>query len=143
MNYRITLLFLAVLQSAFIFAQNDTIPPSLVNFQSSETCIDVTSSSVSIDLTVEATDNLLGVNSVLAFVRSPNNSINSAALNLVSGTPQNGIFGATMTFDTTTVEGTHEFELHLTDVAGNFVIIDQSDLSNMGFQDTLLSLIHI
>ena len=137
MNYRITLLFLAVLQSAFIFAQNDTIPPSLVNFQSSETCIDVTSSSVSIDLTVEATDNLLGVNSVLAFVRSPNNSINSAALNLVSGTPQNGIFGATMTFDTTTVEGTHEFELHLTDVAGNFVIIDQSDLSNMGFQDTL------
>jgi len=137
MNFRTILLFLALSQVYSLFAQTDSIPPALINFQVSDSCIDVSSSTIDVVFSVEATDNLAGIDNVIAFSESSNNVVNSAVLQLISGTSLNGIYEGVMSFDSTNVEGTDTLSLHLQDLSGNFSYFDHFSLAILGFQDTL------
>jgi len=118
-------------------SQSDTTPPELVNFQVSESCIDVSNNSVDVLFTVEATDNLIGIDKVLVLVFSPNNNVRSSFLSLVSGTIQNGTFEGIITFDNADADGVHTFYLDIEDLAGNCSEYSEIDLSNLGFQESI------
>ena len=120
-----------------INTNSDTTPPELVNFQVSESCIDVSNNSVDVVFTVDATDDLSGIDQVLLLVFSPNNNVNSLSLNLVSGTINNGTFESTISFDNTDIDGVHTFFLILEDSAGNESEFSDTDLTNLGFQGTI------
>ena len=114
----------------------------LINFQVSESCITLDTSAVDVVFTVEATDNLSGLSSAIVFLFPPNFGITnfsteSAILNLISGTSQNGIYEGTIQLSTSIVSGIHEIELHMQDTASNLVVIDSLQLNNLGFQSEL------
>src|SRR6266446_4952576 len=84
----------------------DTQPPVLTSFTFSPMAINTTTSSATVTVTAQVTDNLSGVSSVDMQFNSPGNQIVSCGMNLISGTNLNGTYQCILTFPAYSLPGT-------------------------------------
>ncbi|MGA8433174.1 MAG: hypothetical protein WB729_25355, partial [Candidatus Sulfotelmatobacter sp.] len=134
------LLLLGVAAAALpAFAVQDKNPPVLTSFTYSPQSVDVTNAPATFNVTIQATDDLSGVNYIGVTWVSPSR-LNSTGggLNLSSGTNLNGTWTETFTVPQFVEPGTWTIgQMTLVDNAGNYKYYYQSDLQALGYPTTL------
>jgi hypothetical protein len=133
-----------------ISTPSDTTPPTLLNFSFNPSTIDTTLSSQTVTVTIQASDNLSGVNwdgesPNFGFLRgatftSPSGQQSHLVgsfdeLVLTSGTPQNGTWTGTLVFPQFSEAGSWKPSLTMKDAATNTVAYSNAQLQTLG--DTL------
>jgi hypothetical protein len=116
---------------------SDSTPPSLTALSLSDTSIDTTSHSATVNLNFTATDDLAGVKSFQAAMRSPSGAASESAN--VSVTPALSVIGsATLTFPKLSEAGTWMLEsVFLADAAGNTKTLDTASLAARDFPTSI------
>jgi hypothetical protein len=87
------------------FAQSDTDPPALANFDLSPTSVDVTTGAASVTCTAIFTDNLSGVQGAGCYLQPPSGNARLARCSLVSGDNLSGTWECSHTIPQYSVEG--------------------------------------
>jgi hypothetical protein len=122
-----------------VTSNQDTQPPVLTSFTFSPTSINTTTSSATVTVTAQVTDNLSGVSSVDMQFNSPGNQIVGCGLNLISGTNLNGTYQCVLTFPQYSVPGTWTvYDVFVYDNADNDQGYDASQLTALGFPTQLI-----
>src|SRR5271154_7283053 len=132
------LLFLAVFAGLPAFAQ-DTQPPVLTSFTFSPMAVNTTTSSATVNVTAQVTDNLSGVRYVETVFNSPSGDQESAcSMTLTSGTDLNGTYQCAVTIPAYSEAGTwFVYTVYLQDNAGNIGNYYTSQLQALGFPTQL------
>ncbi len=127
-----TLIF--ILFTLHLFSQ-DTTPPELASFELSPQVIDVTDGPQIVTFTVEATDDMSGVNNILVWMDLPDGGFEIAGGGtLISGTILDGVWEMTESFSEFTDPGIATVnQITLVDLAGNTFSYGYDDLVNLGF----------
>ena len=119
----------------------DTTPPELIDFSFTPTSIDVSIGSQDVILTMHVTDDLSGFNHANVTFQSPSgqNRIGTVySTDLISGTKQDGIFEASMSFPQFAETGTWRVNsVFLDDPWDNQVSYSEAQLIAMGFPTEL------
>ena len=104
-----------------LVAQQDTTPPTLTGFSFSPTQVDTTSTSATVNLTAQITDDLSGVQLGYVYFYSPSGQhIAFRGLYLSSGTNLNGTYNGTATIPAFTEPGTWTvYYVYVQDKVGN------------------------
>jgi Ca2+-binding RTX toxin-like protein len=117
----------------------DDTPPILQSFAINPGSIDTSASSQSVTFTLDLTDDLAGVDlsgSRVSVFNPSGDPRGEDTLSLVSGTPTNGTFEATVTIPRYAQQGTWTVTLDLADDAGNLEAWSTSELSGDLFPAT-------
>ena len=133
------LLLVAVAAALPAFAVQDKNPPVLTFFAFSPQSVDVTNGAASFNVTIQATDDLSGVNGVAASWVSPDGAHEvDAGMSLTSGTTLNGTWTGPATVPQFAEAGIWNLRLiEVVDTAGNFKYYYQSDIQALGYPTTL------
>ena len=133
------LLLLAIVAAVPALGQ-DTQPPVLVSFTFSPTSINTTTSSATVNVTAQVTDNLSGVAVVSPYFVSPSGSHSvSAPMSLSSGSDLNGTWTGTATFPAYGEAGTWTVNnVYVGDHVGNYEYYYTSQLQALGFPTQLI-----
>ena len=112
---------------------DDTAPPELLEFSLDPTEVDVTAGSAEVAVSMRVTDDLSGVDWVFFTFEGPSGQIMQVRPSLTSGTPMDGIYQTTVTFEQYSEEGAWEVSnMNLADAVGNSAHPSTSDLQGMG-----------
>ena len=135
--------FLAVVFTLIVSAYgsaSDTQPPVLTSFTFSPTAVDTTTTSASVTVTAQVTDNLSGVSGVsLQFLSPSGNQEQQCGLNLVSGTNLNGTYQCVLVMPAFSEAGTWNVsDVFVVDKTGNLQFYFTSDLQALGFPTQLI-----
>jgi len=119
---------------------SDTQPPTLTSFTFSPMAIDTTTTSASVTVTAQVTDNLSGVSGVTVQFLSPSeNQEQQCGLNLVSGTNLNGTYQCVIVVPAFSEAGTWTVSnVFVVDKTGNLQFYFTSDLQALGFPTQLI-----
>jgi hypothetical protein len=133
-----TVLFLVclILVAALpLLAQQDTTPPVLTAFSFSPAQVDTTSTSATVNLTAQITDDLSGVDLAEMFFVSPSGQHDALGyFFLTSGTNLNGSYSATATIPAFSEPGTWTVSyMYVQDNVGNYQYYYTADLQALGF----------
>ncbi len=112
--------------------EGDSTPPVVVGGSVNPSTIDTSQGPVQVHVHLHATDAQSGTALVEAQFTSPHGQRVSAAGTLVSGTPQNGEWAATLEFPRYSEQGGWNLQLELWDEFGNHVTYNSSELSAKG-----------
>ena len=134
---RIQIIFFIVL--SFLFSQDETRPedvtgPELLNFTISPNAVDVTESSQTVTITVEASDDISGLDYVSGYFWSPSQQY--LGFNLYpSGDGLQHEMTTEVTFDENIESGTWEVQsISISDNVGNWGNYNTESLVDMGFE---------
>lgn len=130
---------LALLLSGAAVAQQDTTPPVLLDFDFAPKVVDVSEGPVSVTIVWHVSDDISGVIIKSAQVHSPS-GIGQKVANgvLVSGDALNGVYTATLTFQTYDERGVWPvFQVQVRDAANNVRYLSDSELAAAGFPSTI------
>src|SRR5579863_3716080 len=117
-----------------LLAQQDTQPPVLTALSFTPTQVDTTSTSASVSVTAQLTDDLSGVTYGYLVFYSPSGQHSVGAyLNLTSGTNLNGTYTGTAVFPAYTEPGTWTALVTAYDNAGNELYDSTAQLQSLGF----------
>ena len=122
-----------------VTSNQDTTPPVLTGFTFSPTAVDTTTSSATVNVTAQVTDNFSGVNSVHMDFVSPSGAHGAGGyLSLTSGNDLNGTWTGAVTLTAYTEAGTWSVAaVVVEDNAGNSQEYYTSDLQALGFPTQL------
>src|SRR5579863_5882520 len=121
-----------------LLAQQDTQPPVLTALSFTPTQVDTTSTSASVSVTAQLTDDLSGVTYGYLVFYSPSGQHSVGAyLNLTSGTNLNGTYTGTAVFPAYTEPGTWTALVTAYDNAGNELYDSTAQLQSLGFPATI------
>jgi hypothetical protein len=113
---------------------DDATPPELVDFSLDPTEVDVSMGPVTVACTARMTDDISGVDGMYFWFKGPSGQESFVHMALVSGTPNDGVYEGTATFEQYAEEGIWQVDLMtLWDVVGNDIILRTSALQGMGF----------
>ena len=136
------LLLLAVIAAlpALPALASDTQPPVLTSFTFTPMAVNTTTSSATITLTAQATDDLSGVSSLDPALTSPSgNNTYGCGMSLISGTYLNGTYQCTITIPAYSEAGTWTVPyVFLGDSVGNVRWYYTADLIALGFPTQLI-----
>jgi len=131
-------LLLAAITAVPALAQ-DTQPPVLTSFTFSPTSVDTTTTSATVTMTAQVTDNLSGVAAVDAdFISPSGGEAASCGMSLISGTNLNGTYQCTVGIPAYSEAGTWTvFYVYVADNVNNNHTYHTSDLAALGFPTQL------
>src|SRR5260370_7688366 len=120
------------------FAQ-DTQPPVLTSFTFSPMAVNTTTSSASVTVTAQVTDNLSGIEEVDTEFLSPlGDQYQRCGMSLSSGTNLNGTYQCTITIPAYSEAGTWSVDsVYVQDNVGNWQQYTTNQLSALGFPTQL------
>ena len=132
-------LLLAAITAVPALAQ-DTQPPVLTSFTFSPTSVDTTTTSATVTMTAQVTDNLSGVAAVDAdFISPSGGEAASCGMSLISGTNLNGTYQCTVGIPAYSEAGTWTvFYVYVADNVNNNHTYHTSDLTALGFPTQLI-----
>jgi hypothetical protein len=133
------LVLLATIAEIPALAQQDTTPPVLTGFTFSPMAVDTTTSSATVNVTAQITDNLSGSTNPGVFFGSPSGQqAQVALLFLTSGTDLSGTWTGTVTIPAHSEAGMWTVSrVFVEDNAGNYQNYYTSDLQALGFPTTI------
>jgi len=125
-----------------INSNSDSIVPSLIDFEISETCIDVLNGSIDVVFTATLTDSLSGVADVFLGYLTPNGLSSSFEMQLVSGDSLNGSYELIVPYDNSDVAGVYTYGIYATDNFNNSLSVSMfgRELLQAGFTDSVHSI---
>src|SRR5258706_183860 len=134
----LSLLLLASVAALPALAQ-DTQPPVLTSFTFSPMAVDTTTSSATVTVTAQVTDNLSGVAAVdVDFVSPSGTQAGGCGMSLISGTNLNGTYQGTVGIPIYSEAGTWTvFYVYVADNINNNRTYHSSDLTALGFPTQL------
>ncbi|MBI3784665.1 MAG: hypothetical protein HY270_14830 [Deltaproteobacteria bacterium] len=120
--------------TGYAWAQADTTPPTLVNLSFSSVTIDTSAGEATVSITAHIVDTQSGFSSgTVNFFQLGSGQVRGGFFGLVSGTPSDGVYTGTVTFQQYAANGVWEARLVLFDNLGNARSYSETDLVSAGF----------
>jgi hypothetical protein len=132
--------FLLISMPTDLYAQEDTTPPELVEFDFNPKTIDVSAGSQDVTFTLRLTDDLSGLNHVSVGITSPSGSLSryQGATGPITGDRNDGIYEVVININQYYESGIwHVKEVRAQDEVNNSIIYSETELSTMGFPTEL------
>jgi PKD repeat protein len=125
-----------------VFGGNDVAPPELLSLSFTPNNIDVSAGPQAVNVTVHATDNLVGVSFTFVQFSSPSGgqyqSVFLDSSTRISGNARDGIYSASLIFPQFSEAGTWTVSfMESRDELGNRVVLQGSDITDRGFPNEL------
>jgi hypothetical protein len=122
-----------------LFAQEDTTPPELVEFDFDPKYVDVGSATQHVTATLRVTDDLSGSKQpYVRFISPTGEQASYAWVDVVSGSPQDMVYDASLTFPAFSETGIwHISYIRFSDAVGNERNYPEAELITMGFPTKL------
>jgi hypothetical protein len=125
-----------------VFGGNDVAPPELLSLSFTPNNIDVSAGPQAVNVTVHATDNLVGVSFTFVQFSSPSGgqyqSVFLDSSRRISGNARDGFYSASLIFPQFSEAGTWTVSfMESRDELGNRVVLQGSDITDRGFPNEL------
>ena len=112
----------------------DTIPPSLLDIIINPNVVDVSDSSQLVNITLSLADDISGIQGIVTTaVIFPNGTNYYGGASLISGTPTNGVWTASIPVSLGMLVGFANVNIGIIDAVGNTRNYNFQDLQNLGF----------
>ena len=129
----IAICLIMLVVTSFSYSQ-DTIPPSLLDITINPNVVDVSDSSQLVNITLSLADDISGIQGIVTTaVTFPNGTNYYGGASLISGTPTNGVWTASIPVSLGMPIGFANVNIGIIDAVGNTRNYNFQDLQNLGF----------